>query len=156
MEPLSLPPATNLWGIFCLVVLYCFVSLSFYPFINLSGASAIKKIGWAGTQFFRFESKVPILKNAFLARANYFRAKFANRLLCRGPRRGGSERGDTSSSHQVGRGEIGGGGDVDTWEIGFLQDHRSKRQTACGQIYVRRVFSFLGFISCTKCEAHHV
>ena len=47
---------------------YCFVSMSFYTFINLSVASAIKKIGWAGTQFFRFESKVPILKNSFLAK----------------------------------------------------------------------------------------
>ena len=66
MEPPSLLPAKNLWGIFLLA--YCFVSMSFYTFINLSVASAIKKIGWAGTQFFRFESKVPILKNAFLAR----------------------------------------------------------------------------------------
>ena len=47
---------------------YCFVLLSFYPFINLSGASAIKKVGWAGTLFFRLESKVPILRNAFFPR----------------------------------------------------------------------------------------
>ena len=67
MEPTFLPPASNLSVIFCLIgVLFCI--FVFYPFINLSGALAIQKSGWAGTQVFRFESKVPILKNAFLAK----------------------------------------------------------------------------------------